>query len=224
MKVFSFSAALMLVSGTALAADLPVYQPPVEPAPMAAPAPAFDWSGVYLGAHGGYGWGEADIDGVGTVEVEGGLVGGQIGANWQWNMLVLGIEGDASWSWVDGSEAFGGTTVDIEADWLASARGRVGLGFDRFLVYGTGGAAWAGVDVSATGGLVGSDENTHFGWVYGGGAEVMMTQNISFGVEYLHYDFDEEDYTIGGPTFSGDGDLDVVRGRVNFKFSSLYGG
>ena len=49
------------------------------------------------------------------------------------------------------------------------------------------------------------------GWVAGGGGEYALTDNVSVGVEYLHYDF-------------GSDDSDVVRGRVNVKFNSLFGG
>jgi outer membrane immunogenic protein len=208
-------AAIALLSATAEAADLPVYE---EPAPMPATVEqAAGWSGFYVGAHGGYSWAEADVDVIGTIDdFDGGLVGGQLGVNWQWNMLVLGVEGDASWTFADTSVPLGGATVNVEEEWIASARGRLGAAFERFFVYGTGGAAWVGIDVDVPG--VGSDDNTHFGWVAGGGGEVMVTRNVSVGVEFLHYEFDEETYNIGGAAVAGDGDAEVVRGRVNWKF------
>ena len=57
------TAALALMSSAGLAADLPIYEPPpamVSPAPMAS-----NWSGFYIGVHGGYGWADvnADVDG-----------------------------------------------------------------------------------------------------------------------------------------------------------------
>jgi outer membrane immunogenic protein len=221
-RFLAAASALVLLTGAAAAADLPVYEPPVAPAPVV--VPSFDWSGIYFGAHGGYSWGDVDVDGFPDVDdFDGGLVGGQLGINFQWNMLVLGVEGDASWWMADGSEDIGvGAPLDVDANWLASLRGRVGFGFDRFLVYGTGGAAWANAEASVAG--LGDDENTHFGWVAGGGAEAMLTQNISLGVEYLHYEFGDETYSIGGADVDGGGSTDVVRGRLNFKFNGLFGG
>src|SRR5262245_44299533 len=59
------------------------------------------WTGLYVGAHLGYGWGhgEADASGFGMhvgVEVhDSGSVGGlQIGYNWQRGGYVVGIEAD----------------------------------------------------------------------------------------------------------------------------------
>jgi outer membrane immunogenic protein len=179
MRILIPLAAAVLMGGTAMAADLPIYEPPpvVETAPV-----VNDWSGFYIGAHGGWGWDEDDEDGF--------VVGGQIGVNWQWNYFVLGIEGDGSYYDADDGQG------------LASARLRAGLAFDRLLLYGTGGAGFTFED---------SDEEV--GWAAGGGAEFMVTDNVTLGAEYLHYDFDDGDDTV-----------DVVRGRVNVKFNSIFGG
>src|SRR5688572_2217143 len=85
-------AALTLAAWPASAADLPGrYMPP--PAPMAAPMyiPMFTWTGFYVGANAGYGWGSADGDisirGVGrgliSADADGFFAGGQAGYNWQ---------------------------------------------------------------------------------------------------------------------------------------------
>lgn len=175
MLRFALSAsALALMSSIALAADLPTYEP--APAPMMSPTPiAQNWTGFYIGAHGGYGFGDGGLD-------DGAVIGGQIGVNWQWNSFVLGAEGDGSW-------------VDFGAvDAVGSVRLRGGLAFDRFLVYGTGGAAF--------------EDFGDVGWVAGGGAEYLLTQNIAVGAEVLHYELDT-------------GDTNVVRGRVSFKFGGF---
>lgn len=115
--------ALAFLAGVAAAADLP---PPMQPAaaPMYSPMPiAYNWSGFYIGGHGG--WGFAD----GTLS-DGFQIGGQVGVNAQWDSFVVGAEGDGSF--VD----WGGT------DAVGTARVRAGLTFDRFLVYATGGAAF----------------------------------------------------------------------------------
>ena len=96
---------------------------------------------------------------------------------------MLGFEGDGSfvdWGAVEG---------------IGTARLRGGFAFDRFLAYGTGGAAF------------GEDE---VGWVAGGGAEYAVTDNFSAGIEYLHYEEEEAA-------------SDVIRGRVNITFNSMFG-
>jgi outer membrane immunogenic protein len=244
------TAAVALMSSVGFAADLPM----LEEAPaMIAPTPiASNWSGFYIGVHGGYGWGNADLDDdfnfgdneedfFGDSDLEGPVLGGQLGINWQFSSFVLGVEGDASWSGIDDDEDtfsddaddFG---VNAEVDWLASVRGRAGLAFDRFMVYGTGGVAFAefSTDLEDASGIFddGDDDGeTEVGWVAGGGVEFLVTDNVSLGAEYLHYSFDDIESptfvaTQGGQAFGGggDGDIDVIRGRVNVKFGSLFGG
>jgi outer membrane immunogenic protein len=152
------ASALALLTGVAAAADLPL-PVTVEPPPvLTAPTPiAFNWSGFYLGGHGGYGFGKGAF-------VDGFVVGGQIGINWQFGGFVVGAEGDGSWVDWEGTDAVG------------TARLRGGFAFDRFLVYATGGAAFQDFD--------------DLGWVAGGGLEYAITDNWTAGAEYLYHEFD----------------------------------
>jgi len=177
MRLVIPASALALLSGAAVAADLPTMVPP-PPAPMLSTTPlAYNWSGFYIGAHGGWAFGDGAFD-------DGAVVGGQIGFNWQFNNFVLGVEGDGSWADVGG------------ADSLETIRARGGFAFDRFLAYGTGGGAFQDFE--------------DLGWVAGAGVEYAFTDFVSAGVEYLHYEFD-------------DASAEVIRGRVNVTFNSLFG-
>ena len=202
--------ALAALTTTSFAADMPIAAPEA-----AVVTETYDWSGAYLGAHGGWAWGESET--LATDEIDGFVIGGQFGYNFQWDSFVLGLEVDASFSdqeRVDGA-------FSIEGDYLASIRGRLGFALDRFLVYGTGGAALAGATFAIDG--FGEDELSHFGWVAGGGVEYAITDNITFGVEYLHYEFGDEEVVI--PPFAPiDADLstDVVRGRLSVKLDGLF--
>src|SRR4051794_36962990 len=84
--------AALLPLGSALAADLPVKAKPIV-------AATFDWSGVYVGAHAGYGGGMKDWR-PSVIQADfvarGGLVGGQIGINKQLGSFVFGLELDGS--------------------------------------------------------------------------------------------------------------------------------
>jgi outer membrane immunogenic protein len=173
--------------GTAYAADAVVEQPPAAPVPEV--VPVFSWTGVYLGANVGYGWANAGPD-----DDNGFVGGGQIGYNYEFsNHLVLGIEGDmdaTGWQ-------FGGNDVD----YTITGRARLGYAFDRWMVYGTGGVAYAK-----------AGEFNDTGWVAGGGVEWAATDHIIPGIEYLHYGFSDFDHT------GIDADADVIRARLSFKF------
>jgi len=223
------ASALALLTTAAQAADLSV----LEPAPIVAPLPASDWSGFYLGLHGGYGWADLNddddegIDIGDDADLSGPVFGGQVGVNWQYNWAVFGIEADGTWSGINDEEDFDVDTDDDEEEfgygWLASLRGRLGVGFDRILLYGTGGLGFGEFE---DGDITSDDEDdVDFGWVAGGGAEFLLTQNVSVGAEYLHYEFEDTiDDDLAGNI---DTSVDVVRGRVNVKFngfSGLFGG
>ena len=91
------------------AADLAAHAP--APAPVVAPATS--WSGFYLGAQGGGGWGtsnetylgapnDAAFIGTQSYNTSGGFVGGVVGYNFQTGPVVFGIEGDYHWAAVTG--------------------------------------------------------------------------------------------------------------------------
>src|SRR5262249_14812082 len=140
------------LSAPAFAADLPVKAPP-----RAAPPVVADWTGFYLGIHGGYGWGETSVEdglakylmgevGLHDPKPKGGLFGGQVGYNWQRGNFVGGIEIDYSFADLKETQSVyeGFLTLHTKVEALASARARAGflIGPDLYL-YGTGGIAWA---------------------------------------------------------------------------------
>jgi outer membrane immunogenic protein len=177
---------------------------------------SFSWTGLYVGAHVGYGWSDIDwregggFDG--SHDGSGWLAGGQVGYNWQSGRFVYGVEGDISSTGIDGGNGCCGHSID----WLASIRGRAGMtGFDnRTLFYVTAGAAWADVTYDS----FGSHSDTHFGWVAGAGIEHALTPNMTARVEYLYYGFDEISAPIGVGPASIDPSMHTVRFGLNFKF------
>ena len=129
------------------------------------PAPMFSWSGFYIGAHAGYGWGRDPFtDAVFGSKIpplvsggSRGILGGfQAGANWQSGSWVGGLEIDLSATALKGSAPTAvGTTVTgplialdslaetDKFDWLGSGRVRLGyLVLPNVLFYGTAGPAW----------------------------------------------------------------------------------
>jgi outer membrane immunogenic protein len=169
------SAALM--AGAAQAADMPVK---AYRAPVAAPAPAFTWTGFYVGANAGGHWSKdeltapgnsaglipaqaADLNALsaGSVSTTGFIGGAQIGYNWQMNRVVLGLEADGNWRSGKASRSitYAGAVALNPADimtnsthgtWLATVRGRAGVTFDRLLLYATGGVAFGAIKTTDT--------------------------------------------------------------------------
>jgi opacity protein-like surface antigen/outer membrane receptor protein involved in Fe transport len=141
-----------------------------------ATAHPIDWTGVYVGGDGGYGWTAAggtltDATGVALAPyrygVQGPFAGIFAGANYQINRFVAGVEGDWQRSNLNGNNqqqaaigaaaalpaptgAFpvGPFTVSTTIKGYESVRGRIGVALDRFLVYGTGGWAWGDPSIS----------------------------------------------------------------------------
>ena len=91
----------------AQAADLPME--PVYKAPVVVAA-VYNWTGFYIGANAGYGWGNQDPFSVLTnrfdafsVPFSGWMLGGTVGAQIQSGHVVLGVEADLDWSKITGS-------------------------------------------------------------------------------------------------------------------------
>ena len=182
------------------------------PARVAVP---WTWSGYYIGAHAGYGWGRGNepFDSrllpagvpVSGVDSKGFVVGFQAGANWQSGPLVGGLEIDLAGAGIKGSGSTamvavpGFVTTLSQAtrtdkfDRLGSARARLGyLVSPGMLLYGTAGLGWTRFVNSLDGVTAASAVTPHwlFGWVAGVGLEKRLGEtNWLARVEYLHYDF-----------------------------------
>jgi outer membrane immunogenic protein len=156
-------------------------------------------------------------------------------------------------------------------DWFGTLRARAGYAFDRVLVYATGGLAFAdsgdngngifatnavplGFYVSPAAAAVGTrvtpsnfggfggDDDFLWGWTLGGGVEWAFTNSLTFKIEGLYVNLDEDNNNIFGGTrvvgvsntgapvtrsdlglFGEDNENEffVVRGGLNFKFNTF---
>jgi outer membrane immunogenic protein len=186
---------LLLVAGSALGqqqiiannqpvADVPVFSeatganvPTVPPTPPA--SSSYNWTGWYVGGHGGYASGNANTrfaplpDAATFVNLapqtlkpdpSGAFGGGQFGYNRQWGSFVLGVEADISFASIAGTKTVtpiiqnngtpfpgaGFVTAHQDTDWLGTVRPRFGVAvIPRLLVYGTGGLVYGHTNYSA---------------------------------------------------------------------------
>ena len=128
---------------------------------------------------------------------------------------------------------FEGQRWDVELDDIVTVAGRAGfLVTDHVLLYGLVGWSLAEAEVGYFEGcepvtcdnLEYSESEWTDGLTYGAGAEMIVWNNLSLGVEYRHIDFDDVEAAGGrvAPDFSGEtgGDVDVdsIRGVVRVRF------
>jgi high affinity Mn2+ porin len=180
----------------ATAADIPLKAPRIQP--------VYDWTGLYFGAHAGFGRGHSsavlgDPSIATTSNAFGGPIGGlQAGYNIQLpSRIVLGFEADVSFpNYIDGNSvistlATAKSYVVEQMDFVGSARGRVGYAAGPWMFYGTGGLAWTG-ERYLNSPAVGNDEKSlkmRLGWAAGGGVEVAFAPHWSLRLEYLYSQF-----------------------------------
>jgi outer membrane immunogenic protein len=232
MKRFLIAfAAVLLGSTSALAADAVAEAPvemPVEQAPI------FTWTGAYVGAQAGYGWGDSELStniaGVGAslpFDPDGFLGGVHAGYNYQFsNDIVLGVEADIDYSDLsgDGTLDIGGIDTGIDGssklEWQGSVRARLGYAVDRWLPYVTGGVAFGKYkhDIDFPDGTSFNDDDTYTGWTAGAGVEYAFTDNWTGRLEYRYTDFGDQDFSNALGDYNVDLNTHAVKVGISYKF------
>ena len=168
----------------------------------------------------------------GTFRTSGFVLGGMLGANYQVGSLVFGVEADDAWADASGFGTFAATGLCAggcltKSTWLSTVRGRAGYAFDRYLVYGTAGAAFGNVRASFSNDPVSSATET--GWTAGAGIEVALARNWSAKAEYLFVDLSNGSCTAECAIANPNGpplipnivvkfNESIVRAGLNYKF------
>jgi outer membrane immunogenic protein len=233
---------LLALAASASAADFP-RSPAYLDVP---PARAITWDGFYIGGNLGGGWADArsDFSAAGVVfgtadnHMNGFSGGLQLGYNWQRGPWLLGAETDFQLANIKGSLSTGcaaaqcgvplAANYEQKMPWFGTVRGRTGYAQDGWLLYVTGGYAYARLttDASASAGGVSanmSQQDFRNGWTVGGGVEVALTPRWSLKAEYLYLDFGSKSTTwsVTGLPPLGDStklNMNVVRTGVNYRF------
>lgn len=207
-----------------------------DPSPVYEPEYAelkYNWSGLYGGgylggAHGlwtidffrnnNHGHAEEGLDGVAA----GGWVGYNVmmGNNW-----VVGVEGELGGTNADQhNEVFDNDHTDAKFGLIGSLRGRLGYAWNRLLVYGTAGLAFANVDENIQKGRNAGEQvvwenETPLGYTVGGGAEYAFTNNWIGRAEYLYANYGSVDLiNRDGNRAVFENELHMVRAGLSYKF------
>jgi high affinity Mn2+ porin len=216
----------LALGSPAMAADMPLKAPHLRP--------AFDWSGFYIGGHTGYGRGSStavlsDPLAVSTNSVFSGVIGGvQGGYNVQMpSGLVLGVEADLTFPnyFISNkivSTLTGAHSEVVEAfDYAGTVRGRIGYASGHWLVYATGGFAFAGERFINTPDVGGTDQkhiNVRPGWAAGAGVEYAFAPHWSVKLEYLYSQFDRANIRFpSGAEHNSTLDFQQIRIGLNRK-------
>ncbi|MGE0563853.1 MAG: outer membrane protein [Pseudolabrys sp.] len=197
------------------AADIPRYKAPAYVAPA-----HFSWTGFYVGVNVGYGFGDSDWTSPAISLSPSGFIGGLTGGyNFQTGTWVWGLEADLNWADLKDDTACGASTCTTKTTWLGTARGRIGYaGWDRWLPYLTGGAAFGSVKAERS--LTGSESNTGFGWTLGAGLEYAVWSNWTVKAEYLYADLGKFDCNTpcGAVANEVSFQTHIVRAGLNYRF------
>jgi outer membrane immunogenic protein len=195
----------------ALAADMS----PIAPRPaVSSYIPAqFFWTGFYMGVGIGGSWDRvtfidplpqtppAAFAPTGSLTPKGFLVTGISGINYQIGSVVIGAEADFTGTWAKGSvvDAFA-DTLSTSVFWTATVTGRVGMAFDRVLVYGKGGVAFDYDRDTAMypNGNTAVGSLYRVGWTVGGGVEYAVTDHWTGRLEYDYLAFPSKGLTLQG--------------------------
>ncbi|HMN71996.1 MAG TPA: porin family protein [Rhodoblastus sp.] len=237
VRILAAALSASTIAGAAVAADLPSRKAP--PPAYVAPVPMFTWTGLYIGVNGGgfinnsrigsfAGFGNSGKLGGGSY-----LVGGTIGYNWQTaNGMVLGVEADADYRGKASETPPLFLNVNSNDGVLGSARVRLGYGFDRALIYVTGGLAFG--NAIAPNALVspffgvaaarsGSNPTFGVGWTAGAGLEYALNNNWSVKGEYLYADLGSKSWVYNAGlvpvSVAGTSAAHELKAGVNYRFN-----
>ena len=134
---------LTLLTPIGYAADLSKEEPIIPQVTQPVKIDTSEWGGFYVGGFGGYTWLQAETSFSARGRDDGARLGGYIGYNWQFdNRIVSGLEAQAAIS--DTSSQAG--EVNVEQNWDASLRARLGYAFENSLLYSFAGLAVSGVE------------------------------------------------------------------------------
>jgi outer membrane immunogenic protein len=240
--------AISCAAGTASAADLGEsrrggYKDYGDP--IVVPSPYFSWTGLYIGAHLGYGWGSSSvendpsagngdgfdgpIDGI-DAGPYGWLGGLTAGYNWQMDSFLIGVEADLGYLGAEDGDSNPSGFMSTEYGAYGTLTARIGYAEDRWLFYAKGGLAFADIETEA-GALVGGaiqpldythTRETQAGWALGFGVEHAFQPNLSLKAEYLYMDFGgNSSNNFDDDVFRHENDIHTIKVGLNYSLQDV---
>jgi outer membrane immunogenic protein len=233
--------------GSALAADMPVYRAPPPP------PPSYNWSGAYLGFNIGGQSSEVErafLDNQGNFATDNsdGVFGFHAGVQYQFGFWVLGVEAALHAGFHEMRSVTGVLPTPL---FLSNRVGehkitnvftvgpKLGIAFDRWMIYGTGGYATADLKgdycVASTGvcgptiNLGQSGGSNNHGWFAGAGIDYMIHKgsfvDALLGFEYKHWDVEAKTAFCGnlactagnGYNLAASGDMFLARLTIKYN-------
>jgi opacity protein-like surface antigen len=215
-KVLGSLALAAVIATPAMAADMPV-KVKAPPPPV-----CYDWSGIYLGAHTGYMWGDSQWDYITppahtvSPNIDQWIVGGHGGALYQFGCgpsgnFVFGIEASATATSLNeetvASIRFPGELSQANVDYFYTAGVRFGWAWDTWLFSVSGGWATGAIHthqlIPPTFVRAFQDTVLHDGWYVGAAVEKVIHRgslvDAIIGFEYKHVFLDTAGHCV---TFS----------------------
>jgi high affinity Mn2+ porin len=211
--------------------------------PLARIVPSFDWSGLYVGGHVGYGRGNAQVTladqttpplsvPINSSNSFGSLIGGaQLGYNYVLpSRVLLGIEADVSFlNALSADDVAWSRLIPVadtaeKIDYMATLRGRLGYAFPRWMIYVTGGAALSLGRFLQNPGVTDDIDKLlylHTGWVAGAGAEVAVAPSWTARLEYLYRSLSNAGVLFPSGTLAASSfEVQSLRLGLNYKLGS----
>jgi outer membrane immunogenic protein len=195
-------------------------------------AVADDWSGPYAGLQVGYIWGDADTTSWNTANTTAfslngfnvdGFAGGIFGG-YMWrvgNDFLIGLEGEWNWAGADDTitkidQVINTWGAEVKQEWDASLRLNAGKQMGDYMLYITGGVAWAETNTrgfTSWNPLQGTDHDaTLTGWTIGAGLERKINENLHAHILYRYSDYGDETWSLAPPN-------DVDMGKIEYTNS-----
>jgi outer membrane immunogenic protein len=233
MRRVAFAALLAVLSTAAFAADAPVARK-APPAPQQA---VIDWAGPYFGIQFGAAFAHWEAGGIaingypigisaGDFHAAGAIAGVHLG--YQWHLtpnVVVGVEADIQKARVDNTRTIL-AIIDVRSslEHYATLRAKAGVVHGPFMLYITGGGAWAKTetDVSILGLINASSDVSRTGWTVGAGVDMQITPSWIVGLQYKHLKFGDKTQSFSfGPivaTVPSNLTVDEVTFRASYRF------
>jgi outer membrane immunogenic protein len=166
--------------------------------------------------------------------------GGQVGFNYQFSNIVLGVESDFDWAGNNNNTGNGIVVPGIDGivqvtssnRWVTTVAARFGVTSDYLLFYGKAGGGWVGTDdftvtnVTTGASFTVPSNNTNSGWLVGVGIEWAFAPNWSAKFEYDYLGLNSRTFTVpGGGFLAGDSftinnpNVQTVKVGINYLFN-----